>query len=159
MTKKAPSAVLLASHGTEGARAAERSALARLKRGERLVHLFVVPDFWKGMMGDDWLNNASTRDIYARFVETSLEGEAQTHAKRLAREAKRRGLRYDFELAFGRPAECLVARLKRGDIALVVLGAPRPKGRTGLRSRMLNDDLLRALPVPALIAPYPHGRR
>ena len=43
-------------------------ALALAAPGARLSQLVVVPDFWKGMMGDDWLNNASTRDEYGRHV-------------------------------------------------------------------------------------------
>ena len=149
--------ILVASHGTPGARAAERLALGRCRRGTRLLHFFVVPDFWKGMMGDDWLNNASTRDIFARYIETNLENEALSHARRLQREAGRRGIRYEFEITLGKPAECLLKRLRRGGIDLVVLGAPRPKGRTGLRSRMLTDEVLRAVKVPLIVAPHPRG--
>lgn len=147
--------ILLASHGTEGARAAERLALSHCTRGTRLHHLIVVPDFWKGMMGDDWLNSVITREKFKDYVESMLEEEVRALVRRLEREARRRGVRYDFEMAFGKPAECLLARLKRGGVDLVVLGAPRPKRRTGLRSRMLTDDVLRAVRVPLLIAPHP----
>lgn len=158
-TKQEAKRILLASHGTDGARAAERLALEHATPGSRLVHLYVVPDLWKGMMGDDWLLNVSTRDDFGRFVETSLEKEARDTARRVERDAKRRRLRYEFELALGRPTECLLKRVQRGDIDLVILGSPRPKGKTGIRSRLLSDELFRALRVPALIAPYPHGRR
>jgi hypothetical protein len=56
--------ILLASHGTAGARAAEAAALDRCAGGATLHQLVVVPDLWKGMLGDDWLNNAVTQ---ARF--------------------------------------------------------------------------------------------
>ena len=52
-------------------------ALARSAPGGRLSQLVVVPDFWKGMMGDDWLNNATTRDTYGRHVERQLECEIE----------------------------------------------------------------------------------
>lgn len=51
--------ILLASHGTPGARAAERAAFDLCAADGRLCHLVIVPDFWKGMLGDDWLNNAA----------------------------------------------------------------------------------------------------
>lgn len=147
--------ILLASHGTDGARAAEKLALSLCPRGATLHHLVVVPEFWKGMMGDDWLNNVSTRMVYAEYVESTLEAEVAREIRRVQRDAKKRGLRYRTEMAFGNPAECLLARLKRGGVDLAVLGALRPKRRTGLRSRMLTDDVLRGVTVPLIIAPYP----
>jgi len=147
--------ILLASHGTPGARAAERLALSLCKRGNRLEHLIVVPEFWKGMMGDDWLNNVMTREVFKDYMESTLQDEVRREVRRLAQLTKKRGIRYDFEMAFGKPEECLRARLKRGGIDLVVLGSLRPKGRSGYRSRMLTDDVLRATKIPVLIAPYP----
>ena len=38
---------------------------------------------------------------------------------------------------------------------LVVMGAPRPKGVSGLRSRMSTDTVKRSLSTPLMIAPYP----
>jgi len=147
--------ILIASHGTPGARAAERLALSHCQRGSSLEHLIVVPEFWKGMMGDDWLNNIMTREIFKDYMESTLQDEVRREIRRLSREARKRGIRYDFEMAFGKPAECLLARLKRGGFDLAVLGSLRPKGRSGYRSRMLTDDVLRAIKIPLLIAPYP----
>jgi nucleotide-binding universal stress UspA family protein len=150
-----PRRILLASHGTPGARAAERKAFALCGPGTTLHHLIVVPDFWKGMMGDDWLNNAGTRDTYGRYVEGELENEVRRHVASLQRQAARRRIRYRPEVAFGKPEQCLQERLARGRVDLVVLGAPRPRGKSGLRSYMVTEKLLRALTVPALIVPYP----
>ena len=152
---KIPKKFLLASHGTDGARAAERLALSRCPRGGRLIHFVVVPDFWKGMMGDDWLNNASTQIAFGEYIESTLQAEIRDHVRRVERAARKRGVRYAVEVVFGKPADCLAARLERGGVDLVVLGSPRPKGRTGFRSRMLTDALLRAARVPLLIAPHP----
>lgn len=146
--------ILLASHGTPGARAAERLALSHCQRGTRLHHLIVVPEFWKGMMGDDWLNNISTREVFKEYVESTLEDEVRREIRRIERAARKRGVRYDFEMTFGNPVDCLLARLKRGGIDLVVMGGLRPKGHTGYRSRMLTDEVLRAIKIPLLIAPY-----
>ena len=151
--------VLLASHGTEGARAAERTALRLCPRRATLHHLIVVPDFWKGMMGDDWLNNASTRDVFGRYVESQLEDDVRKHARRLQREAERRGIRYRVDVVTGKPAECLKDKARAVRADLIVVGAPRAKGRAGLRSRMVTDDVIRSLDSALLVVPYPHGRR
>ncbi len=152
-----PKRLLLASHGTRGAVAAEKLALAMCGPTVRLIHLVVVPDFWKGMMGDDWLNSAKARDIYARYVETQLEDEVRAHFRRLERQVRKRRARYEPKLVFGKPAECLLEELRRTRVDVAILGSVRPRRAPGLRSRMLTDELLRASPVPLLIAPYPRG--
>lgn len=151
---KTPRRILIASHGTPGARAAEKVALALCPPTGSLHHLIVVPDFWKGMQGDDWLNNAATRDVFARYVESTLEREVRAEISRLARLAARRGLRYRPTINLGDPTDCLLQHAARG-IDLAVIGAPRPRGQTGLRSRMDTEKLARGLRVPLMIIPQP----
>jgi nucleotide-binding universal stress UspA family protein len=147
--------ILLASHGTPGARAAERLALDFAANSGRLFQLVVVPDFWKGMMGDDWLNNARTRDIYARHVESQLQREIDEELARVRTMAQQRGLAYAHQVTLGKPAECLLACAAELRPDLIVIGSPRPPGARGLRSRMQLDTLVRGLAAPLLVAPYP----
>lgn len=147
--------ILLASHGTEGARAAERALWRLAAPGARLHHLIVVPDLWKGMRGDDWLNNASTQDDFADYLESELEREVLQECRRLQRQAVRRKIRYASEVAQGKPTECLLRSAVRHRPDLVVVGSPRPPGKRGLRSRLDFDDLARKLRAPLLIVPYP----
>ena len=149
------SRIVLASHGTPGAQAAERAALALCARGASLAQLVVVPDFWKGMMGDDWLNNASTREAYGRHVERQLEAEIAAQVERVRAQALQLGLHYQCRTVLGKPAECLLAYSRECAPELVVIGAPRPQGVAGLRSRMHLDTLVRALAAPLLIVPHP----
>lgn len=147
--------ILLASHDTPGARAAERLALSILTPGSLLRHLYVVPDLWKGMLGDDWLNNAVTQDRFGRYLEQELEGESRRARERLEAEAQQLGLEYSFVQVLGKPAECLLAQAREQTPDLVVIGSPRPAGTPGLRSKMDLRVLLPALRLPLLIAPYP----
>lgn len=148
-------AILLASHGTPGARAAEQRALELCVEGARLHHLIVVPDFWKGMLGDDWLNNAAVHIRFGRYVESQLEREIAEHADHLAQQAKGRGLAYSCEVRLGRPADCVAAVAADGEYELVVIGSPRPKGVSGYRSRLSIEGLVKALKTPLLIVPHP----
>jgi nucleotide-binding universal stress UspA family protein len=148
--------LLLASHGTEGAQAAERMVFQLCSKGSRIHHLVVVPDLWKGMTGDDWLNNGSTRDRFRRYVESELEGEVREHLARMQDGATSRDIKYSSEVIVGKPAECLVEVSQKTDYDLVVMGSPRPKGKSGLRSRMKTELLTKALSTPLLIVPYPH---
>ena len=107
------------------------------------------------MMGDDWLNNASTRDAYGRHVERQLESEIELEVARVRTRAGEAGLRYERRVVLGKPADCLLesAALLKPD--LVVIGAPRPAGSRGLRSRMQIETLMRSLTAPLLIVPHP----
>lgn len=147
--------ILLASHGTRGAQAAESAALGLCAAGATLIHLCVVPDLWLGMMGDDWLNNAATRDRYGRHVENELAREIEEVRMRLDAASRARDVRYEHRTVIGDPAECLVAYAAEVVPELVVIGCPRPPQIPGLRSRMNLDILVRTLAVPLYVAPFP----
>ena len=145
--------LLLAHHGTDGARLAESLAYRLAVPGDtHVLHLYVVPEFWADMQGDDWLNNAWTRDAFAVHVERELEAEARQMMRAVAAGCAERGLTCEFLLRFGDPAGCLVAAARERAADLVVIGPPRPKGKTGYRSRMHLETLVRNLRVPMLIA-------
>lgn len=146
--------MLLCHHGTEGAAAALARALEIAESGRtRLVHLFVVPDLWAGMQGDDWLNNASTRDDFGRYVEGLLEREAREQIEAVRRDCAARGLAYEALLRVGDPAQCAVTAAREINADLAVIGAPRPKKVAGLKSRMDLETLVRGLGCPLLVAP------
>ncbi len=149
--------VLLPSHGTVGAQAAESVAIELCAEDAKIHHLVVVPDLWKGMMGDDWLNNGVTRDRYARYLETELGREVEEHCERVRSKAKEKGVHYSCEIVLGKPDECLIEACMETDYDLVVMGSPRPKGTPGLRSRMATKSLTQALSSPLLTVPYPDG--
>jgi nucleotide-binding universal stress UspA family protein len=147
--------ILLASHGTVGARAAERAALELAAPAAMILHLVVVPDFWKGMMGDDWLNNASTRAAYGRHVESQLAQEIEQHRVSIEREIRAGGKRYEIKVMIGKPDEALLAYAAAVRPDLVVIGSPRPPGVPGLRSRMRVEKLVGALDVALVVIPQP----
>ena len=148
--------IILASHGTPGARAAEDAALTLAQEhGAALHHLLVVPDFWKGMMGDDWLNNAVTRIRFGDYVEHQLAGDAAGEIDRLAKAAALLGVTYSHDIRLGRPADCLAEACAAGAFDLAVIGSPRPKGTPGYRSRMTLASLVRSLNVRLMIIPPP----
>lgn len=150
-----PKRILLASHGTPGARAADGMAQSLCRPGSVLFHLVVVPDFWQGMMGDDWLNNVSTRDVYAKYLEAELAREIDLHLKSLEQDNREKAIRYESKVVLGKLAGCLIEYAERIKPDLVVIGSPRPKGNPGLRSRMKIEQLVAELKAPLLIVPYP----
>lgn len=150
---KPPATLLLAHHGTAGAARAEALAFDIAAPGiTTLVHGLVVPDFWDGMQGDDWLNNASTRDAFARHLETELENENAAQIKVLEARCQERGLAYRVVIRIGDPATCLLEISRTTGADLMLIGPPRPKGEAGYRSRMKLETLARGLACPLLIA-------
>ncbi len=150
-----PKKILCASHGTDGALAAENQALQFCHSDVSLHHLIVVPDFWKGMMGDDWLNNAASQDRFGKYLEGQLGSEVAEVVERLGKATEKTGAGFSYESRLGKPAECLVEVSQKTDFDLVVIGSPRPKGVKGYRSSMDPKVLMQQLRVPLLIVPHP----
>lgn len=147
--------ILLASHGTRGAVAAEDYLSNIAAAGAVVDHLVVVPDFWEGMMGDDWLNNASTQQVYGSYVENQLEEEVRQHARQLQKKITDQGMSYNVILEVGKPAECVIKQAGTKEYDIVVIGSVRPKDEQGYRSRMQLDPLSKELDSPLLIVPFP----
>lgn len=149
--------VLLASHGTDGAKAAEQMAIQLCQKGAKIHHLVVVPKaIWEGMTGDDWLNNGSTRDRFRRYLESELEKEVAEHCERVCNTAEQHDITYTNEIVVGDPEKCLLDASNKQKFDLIITGSPRPKGIKGLRSRMLTEPVTRSLKAPVLIVPYPN---
>ncbi len=149
--------ILLASHGTEGAIAAERVAMSMCGKGGKIHHLIVVPALWHGMTGDDWLNNGSTRDTFRRYLENELGREIDEHCERVSNKASINSLVYSNEIVLGEPENMLVNVSEKESFDVIVMGSPRPKAKKGLRSRMLTEGLVRSVTTPLLIVPYPQN--
>ena len=153
---KTPLKLLLCHHGTAGARRAEDLAHELAVPGTTtLVHCLVVPEFWAGMQGDDWLNDATTRDDFGSYVENMLENDAKRELAAVEKRCAERGIAYQAVMRYGEPAETVVAIAAEVGADFAVIGPPRIKGEEGLRSRMDLDTLARALKCPLLIAPRP----
>jgi len=145
--------LLLCHHGTEGAAQAEALAYRIAEPGRTtIVHCLVVPELWAGMQGDDWLNDATTRDTFAKYVETLLEKDAAREFAAVEARCAERGIAYKAVSRFGDPAECAAAIAAEERVDLVVIGPTRPKGMLGLRSRMDPERLASNLGCPLLIA-------
>lgn len=149
-----PATLLLCHHGTPGAARAEALAYRVAAPGQTtLVQCLIVPELWAGMQGDDWLNNASTRDAFGTYVENLLESDARRELAGVEQRCGEQGIAYRAVLRFGEPAACVLAIAEETGADLVVAGTPRPKGESGLRSRLDLDKLVRGLRCPLLIAP------
>lgn len=103
------------------------------------------------MQGDDWLNNASTRQEFARYVEKMLADEAARWVDRLRQRASEQGVEFSSTVRFGDPTE-EVLRLTEQEKAPLVLGPRRKRGFSGFRSRVDIQKLTSQIKVPLFIA-------
>jgi nucleotide-binding universal stress UspA family protein len=147
--------ILLASHGTEGAIAAENMALRICAPAGRIDHLVVVPEFWRDMTGDDWLNNGMTRDQFRDYLENALRQEIDQQCQRVNKETSDRGLVCRHVVLSGKPELVLLRQTRTHAYDLIVMGSPRPGGKPGLRSTMLTEKLVHVLETALLIVPHP----
>ena len=146
--------IILASHGTLGARAAESAALEMAeKNGYKIIHLYVVPDFWRGMRGDDWLNNAITQKTFGDYVENELAKEATIEVNRLKESAEKKGVALETKATFGKPVESLILLSQEVNPSVIFMGTPRRKGEDGYNSRMKLEPLVRSLTAQLVIVP------
>ncbi len=105
-----PATLLLCHHGTRGAAAAEALALEFAVPGvTTIVHCLVVPELWAGMQGDDWLNDASTRDAFGGYVENLLENDAQRELAAVEARCQERSIGYRAVMRYGEPVEIVLA--------------------------------------------------
>lgn len=149
--------ILLASHGTVGALEAEKEAFLLCAENASIFHLIVIPDFWKGMVGKDWLHNPTGSHDYDTYVESQLEKEIRQQIGRLKNAASRKKIKYSYEAVVGKPAEIMIETANSGKFDIAVIGSPRPRGKKGLRSRMDLDEIARDLDIPILIVPFPES--
>ena len=150
--------ILLASHGTTGAMAAENMALHVCAKAGTIDHLIVVPEFWQHMTGDDWLNNGATRDQFRAYLQTELEQEVDQQCDRLNQKVAAQALNYNRVILFGKPDDALLHYLTQQTYDLLVIGSPRPgkiPGLSGLRSTMLTKKIMHVTRTAVLIVPYP----
>ncbi|HQU62769.1 MAG: universal stress protein [Nitrosomonas sp.] len=147
--------ILLASHGTEGAIAAEDMALRICTPAGRIDHLVVVPEFWRNMTGDDWLNNGATRDRFRDYLDDTLRQDIDQQCQRVSQKASDRGLTCQHVVLLGEPEKALLRQARTHAYDLIVMGSPRQGGKSGLRSTMLTKKLVHRLETALLIVPHP----
>ena len=144
--------ILLATHGTPGARKAEELA-ARLARetGATLTVLSVVNEAWKDMTGDDWLNTSTTRNTFRRYVEGQIEGEIGELRKRLTPALE--GLNPQFVSRVGTLDEVLAETARDVGADVIVVGTRQKKQAPGFKDRLDPKRLHPILPCPLVVAP------
>ncbi len=149
--------ILLASHGTQGAQAAEQATYGMCSKNVHVTHLYVIPEFWKNMMGDDWLNNDITQQRFGNYLEYELSKEVQNTINRVKTNVEDLQASYSASIYIGNPQQCLATTSNKSTFDVIILGSSRPKTISGLRSKMFSTKITKQIKSPVLQIPFPNA--
>lgn len=154
--------LLLCTHGTDGARQAERLVFTELcTRNPELqvTVLTIIDQDWQSMTGDDWLNSSKTHTTFLDHVEKQMQEENEEDWQRI-REQYPAAARAVFAGVVGPIEQTIAAEARKRNCDLIVIGPYRESRRLfnlamekGLRSRIDASGLHKILPCPMLVAP------
>ena len=146
--------ILLATHGTRGAQAAEDLSVDVAREWGAKIHcIHVIHEDWNLMTGDDWLNTSASRNMFARHVEAELDGEAEAIRKRISEKASQHAVPLTFEKAVGNPGSLILQSARAVGADLIVMGSRQRSQDKGFKSRIAWDKFLLESAVPIMLAP------
>jgi len=154
--------ILLCTHGTAGAKQAERLVFAELLKKNpelRVTVLTIIDQDWQNMTGDDWLNSSKTHTTFLDHVEKQMREENEEDWQRI-RDKYPSAAKAQFVGKVGAIEETIVSEAEKRECDLIVIG-PYLKSRRlfnlkmekGLKARIDAIKLHKLLPCPLLIAP------
>lgn len=147
--------ILLCTHGTPGARKAEKLVLDNLlSKGPptlKVTILTVINEDWKWMLGDDWLNTSKTHRDFMRHVDDQLSREIETDWTRI-RNTFPAASQFKFLKIVGPVGETIVEVAQKLRSDLIVIGPYQKKQGKGFKARLKNKYFHPLLTVPLLIA-------
>jgi hypothetical protein len=148
--------ILLCTHGTSGARKAEKLVLGDLlPKGSpamKITVLTVINEDWKWMLGDDWLNTSKTRRDFMGHVDNQLAREIEADWDRI-RNTFPATSRLEFLKVVGPVEKTIAGVAQKLESDLIVIGPYQQKQGKGFKARIKNKHFHPLLPVPLLIAP------
>jgi nucleotide-binding universal stress UspA family protein len=154
--------LLLFTHGTPGARQAERLVFDELclKNPDlQVTVLTIIDQDWQLMTGDDWLNSSKTHTTFLDHVERQMREESEEQWQRI-RKKYPNAERAAFVSVVGPIEETIAGEAGKRKADLIVIGPYRESRRLfnlkmekGLRARIDTAKLHPILPCPLMIAP------
>lgn len=154
--------ILLCTHGSAGARNAERYVFDKLKEHPdlKVSVLTVLDEDWRSMTGDDWLNSSKTHTTFLDHVEDQVSEEIKEEWERIKSGFSVPGS-VKFYQKTGAIAETIANTAQQLDCDVIVIGAyQKKKGlfsknseSKGLKDTLKNKTLHPLLPCPLIIIP------
>ncbi len=144
--------ILVATHGTEGARAAEAYALELARDSGAEVHaLYVIHKGWGSLVGIEWLHSSEKRMEFYRYAESELFRRAEEVLGAARRAAA--DIYVTPHTRVGEPTEIIAETAEELGVDLIVLGPSGGARSEEYQARVRLKKLLGRAPCPVLIAP------
>lgn len=143
--------ILVATHGTEGAKKAELYAVELARAfGAELHGLYVIHKDWGSLVGIEWLHSSERRMEFYRYAESQFNIRAEEVLKAFA--ARAEGLEVATAIKVGDPAEVIAEEAKDRQIDLIVIGGNSDVRSEEYKARISLKKLMKLAPCPVLIA-------
>jgi len=155
--------LLLCTHGSDGARRAEKFVFEQLMAADKapnLTVLTIIDKDWAIMSSDDWLNTSKTRNTFRDYAQEQMGREIDEDWQRIqATYPDATSVR--FMKVVGGIEETMAEVAENVGSDLIVIGPCRIKPRRllslkmepGLAATLSNKKLHPLLPVPLLVVP------
>lgn len=143
--------ILIATHGTEGAKRAESYAIELAGAfGAELHGLYVIHKDWSSLVGIEWLHSSERRMEFYRYAESQFNIRAEEVLRAFAKRAK--GMEVATSVKVGYPAEVIAEEAMNRHIDLIVVGGNSDVRSEEYKARISLKRLMKLAPCPVLVA-------
>lgn len=143
--------ILVATHGTEGARKGEALSIGLAKAFDSHLHgLYVIHKGWGSLVGIEWLHSSERRMDFYRYAESEFYRRAEEVMESF--KAKAEGLTVLTEIAVGEPAEVIARVAREMSADLIVIGDRSSVRSEEYQARVSLRKLMKLASCPVLVA-------
>lgn len=143
--------MLVATHGTEGAKKAESCVIGLAREfGSELHCLYVIHKGWSSLVGIEWLHPSRTRMEFYKYAETVFIRSADEVLEALMKHST--GIEVTTSIRVGEPAEVIADEAIDKGVDLIVIGSSSNKRSEEYKAKVSLKKLVKLAPCPVLVA-------
>lgn len=144
--------ILIATHGTEGAKKAESYAIELAEAlGADLHGLYVIHKGWGSMVGIEWLHSSEKRMEFYRYAESELYRMADAALTGFVQRAEAHGLNVKSSVRVGDPGDVIAEEAGALGTDLVIIGSNNSVRSEEYKARISLKRLMKLTPCPVLV--------
>lgn len=142
--------ILIATHGTEGAKKAESYAIGLARQsGAELHGLYVIHKDWSSLVGIEWLHSSERRMEFYRYAESQFNIRAEEVLKAFAERAKE--IKVATSVKVGNPAVVIAEEAMERHADIIVVGGNSDVRSEEYKARISLKKLMKLVPCPVLV--------
>ena len=143
--------ILVATHGTEGAKKAESYAIELARElGADLHGLYVIHKGWGSLVGIEWLHSSEKRMDFYRYAESELYRMADAALTGFVQRAETRGLNVKSSVRVGDPGDVIAEEAGTLGADIVIIGSSSNRRSEEYRAKISLIKLLKSAPCSVL---------